>query len=266
MSQSPRDRAAQQPGPTTLPPRPMLLERDEYVPKGAAEEFIVPLLNRWVKEAIVRWGDRVSSPLRCLDVGCGRQPFRKVIEQVGLRYIGLDAVQNPEGTVDLVCEIDRPLPAELEARHFELIICTEVLEHVADWSSAWENLARLLAPGGHLIVTCPHFYMLHEEPYDFWRPTLNALRWFAEANGLSAVELSPGGDRWAILGTFLGAVSERPARAGITARAAAGMVGRVRRMVFSVLRHGWIQRFVALDGRMYLSSLAVFTKPATTSG
>jgi SAM-dependent methyltransferase len=39
--------------------------------------------------------------------------------------------------------------------HFDLVICSEVLEHLADDRRALERIAQLLAPGGHLIVTVP---------------------------------------------------------------------------------------------------------------
>lgn len=38
---------------------------------------------------------------------------------------------------------------------FDLIICSEVLEHLVDDARALERIARLLAPGGHLIVSVP---------------------------------------------------------------------------------------------------------------
>ena len=53
-------------------------------------------------------------------------------------------------------------------------------------------------------MTCPMFYPLHEEPYDFWRPTLHALDYFARRAGLRVVERQGAGDAWDILGTLLG--------------------------------------------------------------
>ena len=103
-----------------------------------------------------------------LDVGCGHQPFRTHLESSGGRYTSLDAQQNPEKTVDFVGAIDDDLSAGLlEIGPFDFILCTEVLEHVADWQKAFTNMASLMARQGRLLITCPHFYQLHEEPYDF---------------------------------------------------------------------------------------------------
>ena len=91
---------------------------------------------------------------------------------MGFDYTGADVQQNKAATVDFVAAIDQPLPPQLAgAGPFDFIVCTEVLEHVADWEMAFRNLRSLLAPGGRLLITCPHFYPLHETPHDYWRPT-----------------------------------------------------------------------------------------------
>lgn len=38
---------------------------------------------------------------------------------------------------------------------FDLIVCTEVLEHIADDGAALDELRRVLAPGGWLLITVP---------------------------------------------------------------------------------------------------------------
>jgi len=55
------------------------------------------------------------------------------------------------------------------------VICSEVLEHVADFSAALGEIARVLKPGGTLLVTCPFLYPIHGQQ-DFWRFTPDALK------------------------------------------------------------------------------------------
>jgi SAM-dependent methyltransferase len=43
----------------------------------------------------------------------------------------------------------------LPAASFDLILCTEVLEHIPDWRAALASLARLLRPGGALVLSTP---------------------------------------------------------------------------------------------------------------
>ncbi len=69
---------------------------------------------------------------------------------------GLEAQSQPGIETRYLRAIDAPLPQTLiDDAPFDLVICTEVLEHVADWPAAWANLSRLVAPGGVLIVTAP---------------------------------------------------------------------------------------------------------------
>ena len=39
---------------------------------------------------------------------------------------------------------------------FDLVICTEVLEHIQDYQSALQELKRILKTGGYLIITFPN--------------------------------------------------------------------------------------------------------------
>tara|TARA_B100000161_G_scaffold80293_1_gene55675 strand:+ start:46 stop:570 length:525 start_codon:yes stop_codon:yes gene_type:complete len=58
---------------------------------------------------------------------------------------------------------------------FDLVLCTNVLEHIFDVTSAIKNLNYLLKEKGHLVVSVPFIYPLHDEPEDFWRFTEHAL-------------------------------------------------------------------------------------------
>lgn len=38
---------------------------------------------------------------------------------------------------------------------FDLVICSEVIEHLADWRPGVRHLASMVKDGGHLLLTCP---------------------------------------------------------------------------------------------------------------
>ena len=59
---------------------------------------------------------------------------------------------------------------------FDLVLCTNVLEHIFDINSAIQNLRYLLKDRGHLVVSVPFIYPLHDEPKDYWRFTEHALK------------------------------------------------------------------------------------------
>ena len=59
---------------------------------------------------------------------------------------------------------------------FDLVLCTNVLEHVYETKKAIKNLKSLMKDGGQLLVSVPFIYPLHDEPTDFWRFTEHALK------------------------------------------------------------------------------------------
>lgn len=58
----------------------------------------------------------------------------------------------------------------------DTLICTEVLEHVADPNQVVAELIRVLRPGGHLILSVPFLVPIHGDPFDFQRFTEQGLR------------------------------------------------------------------------------------------
>jgi len=85
-------------------------------------------------------------------------------------YIGVD-IQPQQGYVDVVVDASL-LPFKDES--FDVVISTEVLEHVENWRAVVSELKRVLKRGGLLVITTrsPGF-PLHSYPYDFWRFTVD---------------------------------------------------------------------------------------------
>ena len=59
---------------------------------------------------------------------------------------------------------------------FDIIICTEVLEHVANPFDAVKELGRMLKNGGYLFATTPFNFRIHGPLPDNWRFTIHGLR------------------------------------------------------------------------------------------
>ena len=59
---------------------------------------------------------------------------------------------------------------------FDIVLCTNVLEHVFDFQIAIDNVHAALKSDGVAIIVVPAFYPLHDEPLDYWRFTEHALR------------------------------------------------------------------------------------------
>ena len=99
-------------------------------------------------------------------------------------YLGVDMREGPG--VDRVvnaCE----LIATFGEESFDVVISTEMLEHVENWRLAVDNMKQVLRPGGTLLITTrSEGFPLHEYPGDFWRFSLgDAARIFADMEHVS---------------------------------------------------------------------------------
>jgi SAM-dependent methyltransferase len=59
---------------------------------------------------------------------------------------------------------------------FDVIVCTEVLEHVANPFAAVAEINRMLKSGGHAYITTPFNFRIHGPLPDNWRFTEHGLR------------------------------------------------------------------------------------------
>lgn len=243
--------------------RPVLLEKQSYHASLPVEYFIVQLLKGRIESELRALPERAD--FRVLDLGCGGQPFRSVFEGKYHVYRSADA-QNPLGIVDYVMELDKALPEEMLANGlFDFILCTEVLEHVADWEQAFTNISSLLKPGGRILITCPFFYILHEQPYDFCRSTPYMLKHYAARHGLNEIRMDMLGNTWDVLGTVLGASYNDvyAIKRGVMAKVVRKLVEYGVHLIYRILKRGWLQSVVTLDNKfhpIYLSNLAILEK------
>lgn len=100
-----------------------------------------------------------------LDLGCGDKPYAGSAPHVR-RWIGFDADSNASADVHGSADA-LPFPDA----SFDTVLCTQVLEHVPKPDAVLEECARVLRPGGTLIVSVPQYWELHEEPHDYYRFT-----------------------------------------------------------------------------------------------
>jgi SAM-dependent methyltransferase len=77
----------------------------------------------------------------------------------------------------------------LEDNAFDTLICTEVLEHIAEPQQVVSELSRILRPKGHLILSVPFLVPVHGDPFDFQRFTDQGLRRIFNDHGFRIISL-----------------------------------------------------------------------------
>jgi SAM-dependent methyltransferase len=76
-----------------------------------------------------------------------------------------------EDGVDMVADITQPSFALQYANAFDIVICTNMLEHVEDIDAVVQNLYAACRHNGHLLITVPYKYRKHLDPIDnMFRP------------------------------------------------------------------------------------------------
>lgn len=107
---------------------------------------------------------------RALEVGSCiiNGSLRPIIESWGVsEYVGCDITQGPG--VDVVCGADEIVRVFGESS-FDIVIATELLEHVRNWKVTISNMKRACVPGGLIVITTrSRGFKYHGHPYDFWR-------------------------------------------------------------------------------------------------
>ncbi len=91
----------------------------------------------------------------------------------GEHVVNVDIAAPKTGGVDLLADIGA-LP--FANASVDGVICTYVLEHVADAQACMAEIGRVVKPGGHVYVAIPFLFPTHPDPLDRWRWTLDGLR------------------------------------------------------------------------------------------
>jgi ubiquinone/menaquinone biosynthesis C-methylase UbiE len=126
----------------------------------------------WLRDTI----EGLPNGLRLLDAGAGEQRNRQYCRH--LEYVSQDFCQyrgDGDGSalqtgawdttkIDLVSDITEIPVAD---QSFDVVLCTEVLEHIPDPLAAIREFSRVLKPGGVLVLTAPFCSLTHFAPYHF---------------------------------------------------------------------------------------------------
>lgn len=107
---------------------------------------------------------------RVLDLGCGDQPYAHHYSSRTDFSIPADYTVRSRIAVQLSA-----MALPFRDQSIDVVLFSEVLEHLVDPQLALMEVGRVLKPGGKLLLTTPFMYMMHEIPHDHSRFTLFGL-------------------------------------------------------------------------------------------
>jgi SAM-dependent methyltransferase len=228
---------------------------------GPPEEVMLPIITSSIHELLSVVPQDSGHAGKVLDVGCGGQPMKELLRDRGYSYYSCDLRQNQTGSVDFVMTIDGALPKGLlDLAPFALLLCTEVLEHVLDWNATFLNLADLVRPGGHVLITCPFVYFPHEQPHDYWRPTVHAIRAMADRHGFRIVRSIESGSPWDVLRLILKSQIVLRNDSRLSSRLSAIGLRRLCGLVLRMYESRWVRSHVMLSSDFYLNTAVLMQR------
>jgi SAM-dependent methyltransferase len=127
---------------------------------------------------------RTDEKIAVLDYGAGGSPYREFFPNSDYRradFVDMSDLDYVIGSDSKVEETDST---------FDLVLSTQVAEHVTDTHAYFSECARLLKSGGMLLCTTHGTYPDHGCPYDFQRWTADGLRRDLERAGFEVVGIT----------------------------------------------------------------------------
>ncbi len=128
-------------------------------------ETLEPALKAWLT------GPQRGRGLDVLDIGTLFSPCESFVKPHARQYVKLDLLARPGLSV-----LGRGERLPFKDQAFDLVLCTQVLEHVEQPFEVVQEIHRVLRPHGKVFLTTHGIWKEHAEPFDRWRFTPDGLR------------------------------------------------------------------------------------------
>jgi SAM-dependent methyltransferase len=180
---------------------------------------------------------------RLLDLGCGYVPmyqaYKSRVEEI--TCVDWSNSRHPNPHLDMVADLTRP--TQLLPSAFDVVVLSDVLEHLPNPSELLNEIARVLKPSGVLLMNVPFMYWLHEEPHDYYRYTEHGLRYLLTRAGFKIESLVAVGGGLFVFADVVGKhLVKLPLAGGFLA-------GMLQRSVYAFCRIPTIQRMTKASSR-----------------
>lgn len=138
------------------------------------------------------------------DIGCGAKPYERFFSGAA-RYCGFDlpperSANSLEKRADVYADLRRLPVAD---GSFDVVLCTQVLEHIAEPDRVLHEAQRILRTGGLAVVTVPFLAAEHEVPHDYLRFTSFGIAALLERCGFEAVTVKKQFGFWSAIGEMI---------------------------------------------------------------
>lgn len=120
-----------------------------------------------------------------LDFGCGDMPYEGLLRPRVQQYVGIDLPGNPRAQFTLKADGTTDAP-DASA---DVVLSTQVLEHVVSPEVYLGECRRMLKPGGLLLLSTHGHWKYHPDPVDLHRWTGPGLRGLLSQQGFGVVEI-----------------------------------------------------------------------------
>jgi SAM-dependent methyltransferase len=135
-------------------------------------------------EALVREAPRAGAGARARDLGADKSPYRELLPSRGYEVKTLDITR--DGGADYAGTAEA---TGLPDTSFDLVLCTQVIEHCMNPGMAVREIHRILRPGGYAVLSAPHVWFFHPHPTDHWRFTQEGKTHLCREAGLEPITL-----------------------------------------------------------------------------
>jgi len=124
---------------------------------------------------------------KTLDVGCGAKQYENMFKKTS-DYVGIEIeteLQKKRNIADYFYD-GKKIPFDNES--FDSILTFQVFEHIFEPKEFLSEIARVLKPGGHILITVPFIWDEHEKPYDFGRYSSFGIKYLFETNNFQVIK------------------------------------------------------------------------------
>ena len=128
-----------------------------YASRNATRRWLHAARRAWIEDALRRLA--ADGARRAIEVGPGSGVYLSLMVELFDEVTATDVeeaflarARDVEGVRALTDDVTR---SSLPEASFDVVLCSEVIEHVPDVPVALRGLRRLLAPGGTLVLSTP---------------------------------------------------------------------------------------------------------------